>query len=86
MKFAVNWPFVKENIQIDFQGGGPGSQLEFPIRTILANFLSLSCPNTSFQKFESGPFGSGVEAQNRFSRWRPKRPSWITNQNDFSYL
>ena len=24
--------------------------------------------------------------QNRFSRFRPKRPSWISNRNDFSYL
>ena len=24
------------------------------------------------------PFGSGVEAKNRFSRWRPWQPSWIS--------
>ena len=29
------------------------------------------------------PFGSGEETQNRFSRWQP---SWISNQNDFSYI
>ena len=29
-------------------------------------------------KFEvNWPFGSGEEAKNRFSRWRPWRPSWI---------
>ena len=32
------------------------------------------------------PFGSGEEAKNRFSRWRPWRPSWISDRNDFSYL
>ena len=32
------------------------------------------------------PFGSGKEAKNRFSRWRPWRPSWISNRNDFSYF
>ena len=29
------------------------------------------------------PFGSGEEAKNRFSRWRP---SWISDRHDFSYL
>ena len=29
------------------------------------------------------PFGSREEVQYRFSRWRP---SWISNQNDFSYF
>ena len=29
--------------------------------------------------------GSGEEAKNRFSRWPPGQPSWISNWNDFSY-
>ena len=37
------------------------------------------------------PSKSGVslpsgDVQNRFSRWRPLRPSWISNLNDFSYF
>ena len=28
------------------------------------------------------PFGSGEEAKNRFSRWRPWRPSWISDRHD----
>ena len=32
------------------------------------------------------PFGSGEEAKNRFSRWRPCRPSWIFDRNNFSYF
>ena len=31
------------------------------------------------------PFDSG-EAKNRFSRLQPWRPSWISDQNDFSYF
>ena len=31
------------------------------------------------------PFGSG-EAKNRFSRWLPWRPSWISDRHDFSYF
>ena len=30
--------------------------------------------------------GSGEEAKNRFSRWRPLQPSWISDPNDFSYI
>ena len=32
------------------------------------------------------PFGSGEEAKNRFSRWQPWRPSWISDRHDFSYF
>ena len=28
------------------------------------------------------PFGSGEEVKNRFSRWRPWRPSWISDRSD----
>ena len=31
-------------------------------------------------------FGSGEEAQNRFSRWGLWRPSWICELSNFSYL
>ena len=32
------------------------------------------------------PFGSGEEAKNRFSRWPPRQPSWISIRNDLSYF
>ena len=32
------------------------------------------------------PFGSKEEAKNRFSRWLPWRPSWISYWHDFSYF
>ena len=31
------------------------------------------------------PLGS-EEVQNRFSRWPPCQPSWISDQNNFSYF
>ena len=34
----------------------------------------------------NGPFFSGGEVQNRFSRWQLWRPSCISNQNNFSYF
>ena len=30
--------------------------------------------------------GLGEEAKKRFSRWPPWRPTWISNQHDFSYF
>ena len=32
------------------------------------------------------PFGSGEEAKNRFSRWLPWPPSWISDRNDLNYF
>ena len=32
------------------------------------------------------PFGSGEEAKNRFSRWWPWQPSWVSNRTNFSYF
>ena len=63
---------VQEKKQkIDFQDGGHGGHLGFPIGTILAIFdlqVTLMVPS----KFGvNWPFGSGEEAKNRFSRWRP---------------
>ena len=31
-------------------------------------------------------FSSEEEAKNRFSRWLPWRPTWISNRDDFSYF
>ena len=81
-KFGVNWPFSSgEEAKIDFQDGGHGGHLGFPIGTILAIFdlqVTLMLPS----KFGvNWPFGSGEEAKNRFSRWRP---SWISDRHDFS--
>ena len=71
--------------KIDFQDGGHGGHLGFPIGTILAIFdlkVTLMLPS----KFGvNWPFGS-EEAKNRFSRWRPWRPPWISDWHDFSYF
>ena len=34
----------------------------------------------------SWPVESGEDAKNRFSRWPPLQPPWISDQNDFSYF
>ena len=69
--------------KIDFQDGGHGDHFGFPIGTILAIFdlqVTLMLP-TKYQV--NWPFGSGEEAKNRFSRWRPP---WISDRHDFSYF
>ena len=83
-KFGVNWLLgLGVEAKIDFQDCG---HLGFPIGTILAIFdlqVILMLPS----KFGvNWPFGSGEEAKNRFSRWPPWRPSWITDRHDFSYF
>ena len=73
-------------LKIDFKDGGLGSHLEFLIATILA-FSDVQVTPILPTRFQvNWPFGSGVEAKNRFSRWRPRQPSWISDQNDFSYF
>ena len=86
-KFGVNWPFSSgEEAKIYFQDGHHGGHLGFPISMILAIF-DLQVPPMLPSKFGvNWPFGSGEEAKNRFSRWWPWRPSWISVQNDFSYF
>ena len=63
--------------------GRHGGHLGFPIGTILVTFdlqVTLILPS----KFGvNWPFGSGEEAKNRFSRWRP---SWISDRHEFSYF
>ena len=84
-KFQVNWRLgLGEEAKKDFQDGPHGSHFGFPISTILAIFdlqVTLMLP-TKFRV--NWPFGSEDEVKNRFSRQQPWRPSWISNQNDFS--
>ena len=45
------------------------------------------CPSPPFGRGgHNWPFGSGEEAQNRFSRWLPWWPSWISDWKDLSYF
>ena len=72
--------------KIDFQDSSHGGHLGFLIGTILDIFdlhVTLMLPTKSQVNW---PFGSGEETKNRFSRWRPRRPSWISDRNDFSYF
>ena len=57
--------------------------LDFHIGKILAS-LDLQVTPMLPSKFGVNlPFGSGEEAKNRFSRWRPY---WISDRHHFSYF
>ena len=63
-----------------------GGQLGFTIGTILANFDLRVTPMLPTKFRVNWPFGSREEAKNRFSRWLPWQPSWISDWHDFSHF
>ena len=73
-------------LKIDFQDGCHGGHLGFPIGMILAIFYLQVTPMLPSKFGVNWPFGSGEEAKNRFSRWRPWWPSWISDRYNFSYF
>ena len=85
--FKSTGPLVQENKQKkEFQDGHHGGHLGLPISRILAIF-DLQVTQILPTKFGvNWPFGSGNEVKNRFSRWRPWQPSWISDRNNFSYF
>ena len=82
--FGVNLLLGSGETKTDFQEGCHGGHLGFPIGKILASF-DLQVTRMLPSKFGvNWPFDSGEEAKNRFSRWQPWRPSWISDRQDFS--
>ena len=71
--------------KIDFQDGCHGGHLGFPTGTILAIFDLQVIPMLPSKFGVNWPFGS-KEAKNRFSRWRPWWPTWISDRNEFRFL
>ena len=75
----VNWAW-------SFEQTLNGSQLGFTIGTILAIFDLRVTPMLPTKLQVNWPFSSGEEAKNRFSRWLPWRPSWISGWHNFSFF
>ena len=75
----VNWGW-------SFEQTLNGSQLGFTIGTILAIFDPRVTPMLPTKFPVNWPFSSGEEAKNRFSRWLPWQPSWISDWHNFSYF
>ena len=78
--------WVRKRSKKDFQDGLHGGHLGFRIGKILAIFDLHVTPMLSSKFGVNWLFGSGEEAKNRFSRWQPWRPSWISDRHDFSYF
>ena len=72
--------------KIYFQDGSHGGHLGFQIGMILVILDLQVTPMLPTEFRLNWPFDSGKEAKNRFSRWPPWRPSWISNRNDFGYF
>ena len=72
--------------KIDFQDGGHGAHPGFMIGMILSIFDLQVTPMLPTKFGVNWPFGLGEEAKNRFSRWLPWPPSWISDRHDFSYF
>ena len=75
----------EKKFKIEFQEGNSGSHLEFPVRIFLAIFNLQAIQILPIKFGVNSPYNSGIEAQNRFSRWRLWL-SWISNHNNFSYF
>ena len=83
-QFEVNKPFGSgEEVKNRFQDGRHSGHLGFPIGTILAIF-DLCHPDASYQVSSQLAFGFMRRSEKRLSRWPPWRPSWISDQHDFS--
>ena len=79
----LDFRFRRRSRKIYFKDGCHGGHLGFPIGTILG-ILDLQVTQMLPTKF--GVYwllGLGEEAKNRFSRWLPWQPSWISDREQF---
>ena len=58
----------------------------FPVGMILATFDLQVAPIISIKFWFTWHVGSGERIYSIFSRWRPRRLSWISNRNNFCYF
>ena len=65
---AIGLSVQEKKRKIDFQDGGHGGYLGFPIGMILAIFYLQVTPMLPSKFGVNWPFGSGEEAKTRFSR------------------
>ena len=61
------------------------TNLDFQLERFFAIFDPQVIPMLPIEFQVNWPFGL-VEANNRFSRWPPRQPPWISDRNNFSYF
>ena len=84
--FLSQVAFSSGEVINSFQDDCHGGHLGFPIRTLLDTFYLQITPKVPIQVQVDWPYVSGKEVKNRFSRWLPWQPSWISDQNDFTFF
>ena len=67
--------FSVQEFKIDFQDGGRGVHLGFPIEKIVAIIDLQAIPILPIKFRVNLSFGSAEEFQNRFSKWQQWQPS-----------
>ena len=67
----------EEKQKTDFQNGRRCGHLGFLITLAIFDVQVIPMLPTKFQVY--WPFGSGGEAKNRFPKWPPLWPSWISD-------
>ena len=81
-KFRVNWSFSYKEAKKKM-----AAILDFRSEQFFYLLLIYKSPQSFLLRFESN--GLSVQEKkrkNKFSKWPPWRPSWISDQNDFSYF
>ena len=77
---------VQKKRKKDFQDGCNGGLLRLLIGTILTFFDVQVTPKLPTQVQVNWHSGSGEEVKNRFLRWPPWWPSWISDGNNFNFF
>ena len=81
---SIRQAVLEKKSKIDFQDGRRGGHIGNRIATIWTTVHLLVVPMLH-TKFQLNPTsGSGEEVENRFSRWPPWRPYWISDRNDLN--
>ena len=83
---SIGFSVQKKRLKQDFKDGGHGSHLGFLIENKMAIFDVQVTPMLPTMFQVNWPFGSGEKAKNRFSRWPPWWPCWISDRKGFSYF
>ena len=82
-KFRVSWPFDSGEEAKNIFSRWPHG---FPIGTILAILICRS-PRCFLLSYRSiGPSVQDKKRKTNFQRWLPRRQSWISDRNDYSFF
>ena len=86
-KFKSVSILIQENkLKMNFQDGGFGGHLRFPIETLLPNFDFTGHPDGAYPVSSQVAFLFRSRSTKLIFNVAPLRPSWMSDQNDFSFF